>query len=130
MSYLEHAFNTVADNARKPDVCFVCLMERTCEYGGPEEGGWWNHDAYCVAYREYATREAAELAKEQIEALATELTDESRREHGNHCLRQMEWLDARGLEADWLTEDDGPSEFYIAVCDIVPAPPQPCRQYS
>jgi hypothetical protein len=130
MSYLECAFHTVIEDARTPESWFVCLMERTCEYGGPEEGGYWINNHICQAFKEYPTEEAAQTAKEQVVDLAAELSVEARRSYGQMCLRQMDWLEARGLDADWLGEDDGPSEFYVTVCNEVPVYEPIDRSYS
>lgn len=105
-------------------------MERTCDFGGPEEGGWWVHDSIVVAWKEYSSIEMAEAAKEAVEKLAEELTVDSKRSHGEHCLRTMEWLEERGLEAYYLPEPDGPSEYYVFVCTELPQSSYQSREYS
>ena len=42
------------------------------------------------------------------------------RGYGDHCGRQMEWLEARGLEADYFPEDDGPEEYSVSVYSELP----------
>ncbi len=119
MSYLQSAFEAVCKEAKPTESHYVCLMEQVTYYGGPEEGGWYGHDSVCVAYQEFPTEALASAAAEQVKALAVELSNDSRREYGECCLREMEWLDARGLEADWLPERDE-SEFYVWVGDHIP----------
>lgn len=119
--YLQSAFDAICKEAKQPEGCYVCLMERVQRYGGPEEGGWWTEDHVLVAYQWCATEEEASAIRERVEALAAELQGEAHREHGEYCLRSMEWLDARGLDADFLPEPDGPSEFYVAVEQGLPS---------
>lgn len=119
-SYIQEAFNLVCSEAKQAEGFYVVLMECTSRYGGPEEGGWWAHDTIPVAYQYFHTEVAALAAKEAIERMAEELTQDARRQHGDYCLRTMEWLDARGLDADYLPEPDGPTEYYVYVGDGVP----------
>ena len=120
MAYLQEAFNQICKDAKPAEGYYVSLLEESSYYGGPEEGGWWGNDTNIVAYQYFPTEEEAEAAREAVEKLAQELEDTSNREHGEHCLRQMEWLEARGLDADYLPEDDGPSKFYVIVSKGLP----------
>jgi hypothetical protein len=120
MGYLRAAFDAVVPDAQEPESWFVVLVESCRCYGGPEEGGWWYTDQTVAAYREYATRTQADAAAARVETLAGELEAEARSSHGDHCLRQAEWLEARGLDADFLPENDGPNEYHVIVCDEVP----------
>lgn len=123
-SYLQQAFELACKNAVKRDdevpTWYCVLMERYQLYGGPEEGGWWREGSNVVAYDVYPFEFMAHAAAEAVEALAKRMSDECQREYGNHCLRTMEWLDERGLDADFLPEPDGPSEFYVMVCNELP----------
>lgn len=121
MSFFQEAFDEVCKEAKEPKGSYVCLMEQVQRYIGPEEGGTYANDNILIAYQWFDTEEAAEAAKEAIEKLAEELTNNDRREHGRHCLESMEWLDARGLDADYLPEPDGPSEYYVMVSSGVPS---------
>ena len=68
----------------------------------------------------YASRVLADEAKAQVEALAVMLTDMGRRDYGDMCLQQIEWLEARGLDADYLPEDDSSSVYRVCVCEELP----------
>lgn len=129
-SYLQSAFDAVIEEAKQPEQHFVCLMEKVPYYGGPEEGGWWGTHTILVSYKEFPSKEAAEAASKAVQKLATELQNESRKEFGEQCLREMEWLDARGLDADFLPEPDGESEFYVIVATELPTNRYGSRQYS
>jgi len=130
MSYLQDAFNQVCTEAKQAEGYYVALMERTQFYGGPEEGGWYGHDIIVHAYQHFTTEEAANAAKEQVEKLSQQLTLDEKRSHGEHCLRQMDWLDDRGLDADFLPEDDGPSDFYVTVTSELPTNSYGGRHYE
>jgi hypothetical protein len=128
--YIHEAFHRVCLQAKAPETWYVCLMEKAQFYGGPEEGGWWGTDTFLSAYQEFPTEEAAEAAAEEVRKLADELSKQSRREHGRQCLRETEWLEARGLDADYLPEPDGPSEYHVLVSRGLPEGSRGCRQYS
>ena len=117
---MQAAFDTVCKKAKVPEKWYVILMETCQAYGGPEEGGWYRTIREVVAYQEFQSEDAANAAKEEVQVLAEELSKEKRDEHGKMCLSQMEWLDARGLDADWLPENDGPSEYYVTVSNHIP----------
>ncbi len=117
---LQDAFNQVCSEAKTPQGYYVSLMLRTQRYGGPEEGGWWIDDSHIMGYQYYATEEAAQAAKEAVEKLAAEKTEEARKSHGERCLREMDFLDDRMLEADFLPEPDGPSEYYVTMTEGLP----------
>lgn len=130
MSHLQQAFNTVCSEAKQAQGFYVSLMESVPYYGGPEEGGWWGSDHIVHAYQYYATEEAANAAAEAVKKLAEELETQAKREFGEQCLREMEWLDARGLDADYLREPDGNSEFFVTVTESLPENSFGDRQYS
>lgn len=119
-TYLQEAFNQVCSEAEQPKVVYVVLMERCPFYGGPQEGGWWGRDNIVRAFQRFETEEAARAAEKAVEAMARELSAQARREYGDYCLRTMEWLDARGLDADYLPEPDGESEFYVWITGEYP----------
>jgi hypothetical protein len=120
MSFIEDAFNAAIPDAQEPQTWYLCLISSYQRYGGPEEGGWWQTMSNVVKYKEFPTEELAEKAAEKVKELAAELTAASQCEHGQHCLRQMDWLEARGLEADYLPENNGPDEYSVAVYDELP----------
>ncbi len=78
MSYLQSAFEAVCKEAKPATGSYVCLMEESQRYGGPEEGGWWTTDVTLVAYQWCATEEEADAKRAAVEQ-----------------------LEARGLDADW-----------------------------
>lgn len=130
MSYLQAAFDEVCSEAKQAQGFYVVLMENIPFYGGPEEGGWWSSDRVIVAYQYYATEEAAQAAADAVKKLAAELEANAKTEYGEQCLRETEWLEARGLDDSFLPEPDGPSEFYVCVSEELPQNQYGCRQYS
>ena len=117
---LEEAFDLACPDATEAVDWYVTLMRRVQRYGGPEEGGWWHDNTIIVKYARYPTRDHAEAAMRRIEALARQMTAEAMAEHGDKCLREMEWLDAHGLEPEFLGEVDGPDEFYVLMTEGLP----------
>lgn len=130
MSYLQQAFDAICNQSIQAGGCYVVLMEEVLFYGGPEEGGWWGRNTYIVAYQHFPTRFQAEVAEREIRLLAEELQAESRKTFGEQCLREMAWLDARGLDADFLPEPDGESRYYVKVCEELPTESRGCRHYE
>lgn len=130
MSYIQEAFNLAISNAEQPQAWYVCLMESIPFYGGPEEGGWWGCDSILIAYKEYVSEELAQKAKEAVDKLAKDLQDEARAEYGERCLRELDWLEQRGLDADWLPEPDGESEYHVIVTQSIPENYYGCRHYE
>lgn len=128
--YIQIAFDEVCKDAKPAHGFYVCLMERVSFYGGPEEGGWWGADTHIAAYQYFPTEEQARAAQEQISKLAYELEQDARKQFGEACLNEMEWLEARGLDADYLPEPDGPSEFYVIVSEGLPKESRGCRHYE
>ena len=118
--YIEAAFDSVCPEAKEPECWYVCLESSYQRYGGPEEGGWYQTMSEVKKYQAFMSRELADKAAERIRVLAKELTDHSRRSYGENCGLQMEWLEARGLDADYLPEDDGPEEYSVSVYSELP----------
>lgn len=129
-SYIQAAFEKVCSEAKQATGFYVCLMERCPYYGGPEEGGWWGSDTHVLAYQHYDTEEAAEAAKEAVQALAEEMNQTAQREFGERCLREMEFCDARGMDYDELPEPDGENEYYVLMCEGLPEESRGCRNYE
>jgi hypothetical protein len=121
MTYITAAFDAICTEAKEPETWYVCLVSSYQRYGGPEDGGWWQTMNEIVKYQAFMSKELANSAAEKIKALAEELTANSRAEYGQHCLNQMDWLEARGLDADYLPENDGPDEFSVHVYDELPS---------
>ncbi len=120
MSFIQAAFDHIIENAAKPEKWYVILVESYQAYGGPEEGGWYYAVSSLGSYKEFPTKELAEKAAKSVQEFAQELQANSHREYGELCLSQMEWLDARGLDSDYLPENDGESEFTVVVVDELP----------
>lgn len=112
---IKEAFFEACDDAKAPEGSYVSLYRKSQYYGGPEEGGWYGTDCTILAYKYYPTEEAAAAALEQVEKLAQEKTQEAKMVYGEQCLREMDWLESRGLDSDYLREPDGPDEFYVLI---------------
>jgi hypothetical protein len=117
MSYLQQAFEHVCEGAVKRNKCYLSIYEDCPYYGGPEEGGWWGHDTLLVASKDYPTEDAARQALDAVHKFANELQAASERAHGERCLHELEWLESRGLDADFLPEPDGPSDYWVTIED-------------
>lgn len=115
MQELTEAFFAKCKDAKPSNRCYLSLYVITPYYGGPEEGGWWGQDVNLVAYQTYATSEEAMAAMGTVKELAEDLSVQAKREYGNHCLQQTEWLNARGLDDDFLPEPDGEVTYSVQV---------------
>lgn len=128
---VKEAFFQVCDDAQPASSHYVSLYCNVPYYGGPEEGGWWGSDTVLVAYREFDTEIAAKIAKEGVEQLAKELNEQAKREFGEQCLRESEWLEARGLDADYLPEVDGEESYYVVIEEVPGSQSKVgCRHYE
>lgn len=130
MQSVKDAFEEVCKDSIAASPCYLVLYQSAPYYGGPEEGGWWGIDTIVEAYKQYASKELAEQDLIKINELAQKLTLESQKDYGEQCLRDMEWCDSRGLDADYLREPDGPCSFFVAVEDGIPENHYGTRQYS
>lgn len=129
-TYIQEAFERVLRDATAAETWYVALVEDRPYYGGPEEGGWWGHDTDVVAYQEFASEALARAAADAVEALAVELERDARQAHGEQCRRELDWLDARGLDADYLPEPDGPATFRVIVTSELPCATRGPRHYE
>lgn len=118
--YIQQAFESVLKGHKTPEQWFVCLIASHQAYGGPEEGGWWYSVSSLEAWQDYPSKEMADAALESVKSLAKELQQHARSEHGRAMLASMEWLEERGLEASFLPEPDGPTEYQVRVCSELP----------
>ena len=130
MGHIRAAFEKVCEKAVSAERWYVSLVENERYYGGPEEGGWWGTDSHLIAFQEYPTEALAEEAAKGVSKMARQMKAQAQQEHGKHCLNQMEFLEARGLEADFLPEDDGPSEYEVVVSQSLPQERRGCRHYE
>lgn len=127
---LQQAFEKVLPDAQKAGTWYVVLWQRVSYYGGPEEGGWWGEDVIPVAWKKYASLEAAEEAAEAVKQMAQEMTDEAKRADDAAMARSMDWLEERGLDADFLPEPDGPDSWSVSVSERSPEPSYGPRHYE
>lgn len=127
----KEAFFSVCEDAQPAESHYLSLYVSVPYYGGPEEGGWWGSDTHLVAYKHFDTKESLEAAQAKVEALAVELNQQAQREFGEQCLNEMAWLDARGLDADYLPEVDGESRYFVSAEDVPGSMvSQGCRHYE
>lgn len=109
------AFHKLCEEAKEPMGHYVSLYAKYPYYGGPEEGGWWGTDVVLESYQQFPTKEQAEQVCSKVKQLAEELSREARNRWGDYCLRQLDWLEERGLDSDYLGEPDGPTEYMVVV---------------
>lgn len=112
---MKEEFFEICQKAEPAIGCFVSLYVNDRPYGGPEEGGWYRNHHILIASQQFNTIEEAEAAKEAIEKLCEERTKELHRAQDEHCARQMDWLEERGLDANYLPEVDGRSHYYVVI---------------
>ena len=118
--YTSEAFGQICNKARRNhQQWWVCLMESVASYGGPEEGGWWNHSTAVVMAQAFDSEEAAREAAEQIKVMAEHLATAQHRLAGQACLDSLDWLEARGLDPDYLPEPSR-TDFFVGVYDRLP----------
>ncbi len=112
---LSEAFRAVCTEAEPADPHYVSLyVENRC-YGGPEDGGWYYDRCTLESSQWYPTRELAEAAMAEIEKKAKELTRDASIQYGRAMQEQVDWCEARGLDADYLTENDGADEYVVRI---------------
>ena len=58
---------------------------------------------------------------DRVRERAAELSLEAERVNGEACLSSLDWLEARGLEPDYLPEPNGPEEYFVMVTESVPS---------
>lgn len=109
------AFFQVCQDAQPAKAYYVSLYRTEPYYGGPEEGGWWGHDRTLVAYQECQDEETARYLERRVETLADKLSREAKNDFNRQCAAEMEWLEARGLDADYLPEVDGEIVYWVTV---------------
>jgi len=112
---IETDFHTICTRAQPANRASVSLYMSVPFYGGPEEGGWWGADTVLVATQSYPTAQAADKARREVLALAGESNKAARAAYGDQCIRESDWLEARGLEDDALPEVDGPDNYFVVV---------------
>lgn len=128
--YTNAAYHQAIKNRIRKGPWYVCLMREEQYYGGPEEGGWWGSDCLVEESHECSSYLEAEALADLIKGLADEMSQAAQKEYGKACRLSMEWLEVRGLDADFLPEPDGPTTYYVEVCQEIPEPSYGDRQYS
>lgn len=113
--YIQAAYRKVCRDASASDERFVSLYEESQYYGGPEEGGWYGTDMRLVETQRYASEATAYAVYTQIEEAAKSMTADSRAAWAQRCSAEMDWCEDRGLDADYLPEPDGPSEYRVVI---------------
>lgn len=114
MSFIKAAFEEVTRHCVGGER-FVTLYQCEQVYGGPEEGGWWRTIITVVQTMKYANADDAYAAFSRISAVAQAKSEASKRQYGERCQSECEWCEARGLDADYLGEPDGPTQFFVAI---------------
>jgi hypothetical protein len=117
MTMIENAFHAVCADAQPAKASYVSLYVTVPFYGGPEEGGWWGRDDELVAYHRCTNEVEAEAVKAEVMALAARMSKEAKDAFNRRCADETEWLEARGLEDDFLPEVDGEESYFVAVED-------------
>lgn len=116
-SYISAAFDAICTEAVPAAAHYVSLYRDEPFYGGPEEGGWWGRDTVLVSHVRVDTREHAEAIRAEVEKLAADLSKQARDGFNAQCAAECEWLEQRGLDADYLPEVDGEVSYRVAVED-------------
>lgn len=111
------AFFAVCQGARPAQASYVSLYAKIPFYGGPEEGGWWGADYELVAYYRCSSAEEADVVATKVSELADELDKEAADSFHRGCAEQCEWLEARGLDADFLPEVAGATRYLVFLED-------------
>lgn len=128
---IQDAYKKLCQNAKTAKSCYVSLYVRKPFYGGAEEGGWWGEDVQLVEYLLVNTEEEADALSKAVEEEAKDMTNDARKRFGEQCIRETEWLDARGLDDDALPQVDGHEEYFVVV-ESSPGSKcyQGCRHYE
>lgn len=131
MSHITEAFFRTCKEASLPKAAYVSLYVSEQFYGGAEEGGWWGNDVKLVASQLFVDMDEAEAAIEDVEKYATMLTEEATVGFNRQCRAECDWLDARGLDADYLPEVSGSDRYFVVVEERKgSAESEGCRHYE
>ena len=115
---IREAFFGVCKDAEPAKARFVSLYVEVPFYGGPEEGGWWGRDVELVASQRCVTDDEAEALRRAVVTMSHQLNDEARQRFTRQCAYECDWLEARGLDSDFLPEVDGEESYFVAVEDV------------
>jgi hypothetical protein len=111
----KEAFFQVCRDAQPAKSGYVSLYVNLPYYGGPEEGGWWGSDTELVAYHECGNDVEAKAVSDKIHSLTARLNEDAKDDFNRGCAAQCEWLEARGLDADFLREVDGEETYWVTI---------------
>jgi hypothetical protein len=109
---IKEAFFDVCASAKPARSSYVSLYADVPFYGGPEEGGWWGSDTVLVAYYECGNDAEAQAVLDKVQALAEQMSKDAKDSFNQQCARECEWLEARGLDDNFLPEVDGEERYY------------------
>lgn len=115
MTYIKEAWEQICKDAQEPDGVWLTMYCDYPFYGGPEEGGWWGTDCVLQETMYFQFENDANGTKEIVQKRAEELNELAKRRFGDRCLQELEWLDARGLDSDYLPEPDGEEKYFVVV---------------
>ena len=101
------------ESPRQKESKFISLYESHQCYGGAEEGGWWYHQSFLQESYECIDEQQASEIRQEMWDFADEMNELSKKQHNKHLAESLEWLEARNLDADFLPEPDGPSEYHV-----------------
>ena len=109
------AWNEIIEDSEVAQECYLSLYENVSYYGGPEEGGWWDSDVILVSSQMFLDEQSANDAVEKINAIVEQENADAKKAFGERCLREVEFCDARGLDADYLPEVDGEETYFVTI---------------
>lgn len=117
MNILQNAYVQICQEAEKAGHVYVSLYRVDRCYGGPEEGGWWYNHYSLESYQFCNSRQQAEKIKEKIEEKVKELNSQEIKDHGEQCLRELEYCESHGIDDSnsVFGEVNGPTEYYVVI---------------
>lgn len=128
---MKEEFFKICSEAKASESHFCSLYVSEPFYGGPEEGGWWGNDTRLIASQEFNSIELAEMAENAIKELAEKANQDAKRDFSEQCRAEMDWLEARGLDADYLPEVSGEAKYFVRIeTQSGSNESEGCRHYS
>jgi hypothetical protein len=115
MDSTREAFFQVCTEAERREDVFVTLYCDDRFFGGPEEGGWYGTDTRLIASQRVYSRQIGDQIAAQAKELADKLTRDAEDDRNRQCAAECEWLEARGLDDDFLPQPNGGERYWIAV---------------
>jgi hypothetical protein len=115
MSYEKEAFFKICHDAKPAKSSYVSLYANQPYFGGPEEGGWWGHDTVLVAYYECVNDGEAQAVLAMVHGEAARMSRDAKDDFNRACAAECEWLEARGLDDDFLPEVNGEESYWATI---------------